>query len=185
MNDEERFLLQTGDIGTFGNFFTSAMSEETTEKIFRVPGRNLIEPTTSVTPVGWSHLVSLVAWLGCYSHDIWKKSFRSFLDPLPSNHHLSRSVFKAIPSFVWPLVRNKLKCRRSFARGVFCVQIVNKHIAAIDGEIAQDLIKNGVMKRQECRNLQTRKLQRFYVVRLALISLLFMFPDLNESLKDV
>ena len=52
MNDEERFLLQTGDIETFGNFFTSAMSEETTEKIFRVPGRNLIEPTTSVTPVG-------------------------------------------------------------------------------------------------------------------------------------
>ncbi|XP_074608634.1 VWFA and cache domain-containing protein 1-like isoform X2 [Acropora palmata] len=42
--------------------------------------------------------------------------------------------------------------------------IVNKHITATDGEIAQDLIKNGVMKRQECRNLQIRKLQRFYVV---------------------
>ncbi|XP_068758556.1 VWFA and cache domain-containing protein 1-like [Montipora capricornis] len=45
-------------------------------------------------------------------------------------------------------------------------KVVNRHITDMDGEIARDLIKNGVMKRYECRNLQLLKLQRFYEVNI-------------------
>lgn len=43
-------------------------------------------------------------------------------------------------------------------------KVLNRHITIMDGDIAQDLIKNGIMVRKECQNFMLLKLQRFYEV---------------------
>ena len=44
-------------------------------------------------------------------------------------------------------------------------KVVGKHVTEMNGAIAQDLIKNGLMKRRACKNFNILKIQRFYEVR--------------------